>query len=129
MTCTKSLRAAAAKGDVRCLRELLRRGEDPNTQDEHGETPLHYVALSCEFIGEPLCVNAAKVLLDYGADPNARDEWGVTPLHQAASGGHTELVKLLLDRGADPNAIDNFGVTPLHAAAAKGHADVAKLFA
>jgi len=87
MACKKDLRTAAAKGDVKCLRELLRRGEDPNARDENGVTPLHYVAMSCEFVGESVCVKAAKVLLDRGADPNAGDEWGVTPLHVAASGG------------------------------------------
>jgi len=76
MSCRKTLRAAAVKGDVKCLREMLRRGEDPNTRYEHGVTPLHYVATSCEFIGDSLCINTARVLLDYGADPNARDEWG-----------------------------------------------------
>jgi hypothetical protein len=35
MACKKDLRTAAAKGDVKCLRELLRHGEDPNTRYDY----------------------------------------------------------------------------------------------
>ena len=86
MSC-RSLHGAAAKGNIKCLKELLRRGEDPNAKNKDGVMPLHYAATSCEFVGEHLCVEAAKILLQHGADPNARDEWGETPLHVAASGG------------------------------------------
>jgi len=62
MTCSRrSLHAAAAKGDIRCLRELLRRGEDPNARNEYGMTPLHYVATSCMFVGS-ICVKAAVAI-------------------------------------------------------------------
>jgi len=150
MSCRKTLHAAAAKGDIKCLVEMLKRGADSNARDRYGMTPLHYVPKSCEIsrtldklyniLGDKFydiynksyvnCIDLAKVLLEHGADPNAKDEWGVTPLHLAAYDGYRDLVKLLLDHGADPNAVDNFGSTPLHAALERGRhadADIVKL--
>jgi cytohesin len=123
MTCKKDIRAAALKGDIKCLKELLKRGEDPNKRYEHNMTVLHHLAMTCSvidaFIGN--CVDVARVLLENGADPNARDEWGQTPLHLAAYDGHRDLVRLLLEYGADPNALDIYNATPLHAAVSHDH--------
>jgi ankyrin repeat protein len=44
MTCAKDIYMAASRGDIKCVRELLRRGENPNVRDKTGMTPLHYAA-------------------------------------------------------------------------------------
>jgi len=86
MVCKKDLRAAALKGDVKCLRELLKGGADPNARYQYGMTPLHDVAMVCDVIDSLTgnCVDVAEALLENGADPNAREGWGQTALHLGA---------------------------------------------
>jgi cytohesin len=113
------LHSAASAGDVERVRELLKKGANPNVRDEFGYTPLHWAAYEGH-------VDVVKLLLKHGANLNARDEDGWTPLHRAASRGHVEVVKLLLEHGADPN-IKGAGYTPLHVAAYVGYVEVVKL--
>ena len=147
-TC-RNIFEAVEKGDVECVRELLRRGVNPNVRDADlatllnigaylkkgraeikeggggycvtGETPLHVAA-------EKGHVEVVKLLLEHGANPNARDMYGVTPLHLAARKGHVEITKLLLEHGADPNAKEKLGgETPLYWAVVHDRIDTAKL--
>lgn len=115
-----SLFDAVAKGDLKKIESLLKRGVNPNIRDKDGQTPLHNAA----YLGH---VAVAKLLLEHGADIHARDNANWTPLHDAASGGHVDVVKLLLEHGADPNIKDKNGNTLLHWAAYKGYFDVARL--
>jgi len=115
-----SLFDAVAKGDLKKIESLLKRGVNPNIRDKDGKTPLHNAA----YLGH---VAVAKLLLEHGADIHARDNANWTPLHFAASGGHVDVVRLLLEHGADPNIKDKNGYTPLHWAASGGHVDVVKL--
>lgn len=144
MTCAKDLHTAASEGDVKCVRELLKRGMNPNIKDRRGWTPLHYavnaghydiVWLLLDYGANPnsraggwtgltplhMAVrnqnyDIAKLLLDAGAKPDARDEWGRSPLHYAASSGNFLITHLLIERGADVNALDAYSRTPLHEA-------------
>ena len=57
------LHSAAFEGDAERVRELLKKGADPNVRDEDGDTPLHDAAS----VGH---VNVVRLLLEHGADPN-----------------------------------------------------------
>ncbi len=114
------LHHAASAGDAERVRELLKKGADPNAKNEYGWTPLHEAA----FRGH---VDVVKLLLEHSADPNIQNERGWTPLHLAAFWGRVDVVRLFLERGVDPNIKDKYGSTPLHIAAIRDHVDVARL--
>jgi hypothetical protein len=151
----EELSEAVRKGDAAKVRELLKRGANPNAKNEHGWTPLHRATYwghadvarlllehgadanaenKNSFIPTPLHLAAAmghvdvtKLLLEHGADANAKNKDGWTPLHFAVNMGHAEVARLLLEYGADANAKNKDGFTPLHFAAAFGYAEVARL--
>jgi ankyrin repeat protein len=131
---------AVRRGDVECVRELLRRGVNPNIRDIYvrgGSTTPFNIGLYLKRGGvkegglsksggyccsgeTPLHVASrrghveiVKLLLEHGADPNIRDMYGETPLHDAAYWGHADVVKLLLEHGADLSAKNKYGETPL----------------
>ena len=99
------------------LKLLIKKGADPNTENNHGFTPLHFA------IGKGN-TRAARVLIENNADANAADRDGTTPLHLAHE---PAAAQLLIEGGADVNAKDNTGGTPLHRAASCGRLEVAKL--
>ncbi|KAJ8555465.1 hypothetical protein K7X08_012961 [Anisodus acutangulus] len=88
-----SLCFAANRGDDLLLRQLLKRGMDPNESDSSGRTVLHIAASK----GSVECI---LLLLDFGADPNRKDSEGNVPLWDAMVGKHEAAVKLLVDNGA-----------------------------
>ena len=111
---------AAAEGDVKEIRRLLRNGENPNQADEGGITALMDAAAGGHS-------DTAKVLLDNSADPNQAEEYGWTALMWAATGGHSKVAKVLLDNDATPDQANKNGVTALMWAAIDGHSKVAKV--
>ncbi|SJL13748.1 uncharacterized protein ARMOST_17196 [Armillaria ostoyae] len=97
---------------VDLMKVLLKYGADPNTGDDEGDTPLHFVARN--FVGHPghlENLNLIRLLLEAGADISARNSAGETPLHCAA---RAETVFEFLRLGADPTLADHQGVTILH---------------
>ncbi len=81
------LHKAAFVGDVERVKELLKKGADPNAQDEKGQTPLHEAA----FWGR---VGVVKLLLVYGAGPTVKDKDRNTPLDLARAKGRHEVVSV-----------------------------------
>ncbi|KAL3330415.1 hypothetical protein AABB24_034319 [Solanum stoloniferum] len=88
-----SLCFAANRGDDLLLRQLLKKGMDPNESDSNGRTVLHIAASK----GSVECI---LLLLDFGANPNRKDSEGNVPLWDAMVGKHEAVVKLLVDNGA-----------------------------
>jgi ankyrin repeat protein len=87
---------------VEIVRELLKRGADPNLQGG-GSFPLHATR----------SVAVTMELLAAGADVNARNRDGETPLLQWALTGKLDLLRCYVEAGADVNVTANNGDTPL----------------
>ncbi|MBE7211924.1 MAG: ankyrin repeat domain-containing protein, partial [Gluconacetobacter diazotrophicus] len=88
-------RAAIQAGDLPTLDGFLRRGLDPNAE-EQGYSSLLFLAADA---GRP---EAVKLLLAHGADFLQKTSWGDTPLRRACWRGYKEAADALLAAGA-PN--------------------------
>ena len=108
---------AAQAGNESVVRDLLRRGADPNDADEGNRAALAHAAAN----GREGCVTA---LLEGKADVNRSNKWDETPLYKASYAGHQGCVTLLLTAGADPSRFNVNGRTPLMAAAWDGRSDM-----
>ena len=100
---------AAYHHRVELLKELLKRGADPNLQDNNGETALHYCAIFA-YAYKKLSLEMTKLLIKHGADVNIRDKIGNNPLMCCGGDKITKNephnlmeIILLLSSGADPD--------------------------
>lgn len=102
------IRPGGVEERISLIELLLNLGADPNIEDYHAYTALHYACMW----GWP---RAVKSLIEYKSDINARNVSGVCPLMQAVDGCHVECVRLLLKQGdmLDKHCYDIDGVTPL----------------
>ncbi|WP_395462927.1 ankyrin repeat domain-containing protein [Wolbachia endosymbiont of Cantharis cryptica] len=113
---------------------LKNQGDDVNSVDSNGETPLAVIDHVNSLFNSTLLHLAAthgqlpiiKKLLKEEADVNIKDLCGYTPLHLAAANGYLDVVKELIKEGADINAQNKNGRTPLHLAAREDKLLVAK---
>jgi ankyrin repeat protein len=88
---------AIKNNDVSGLKEVLKKGIDPDTISPALQTPL------CEAV-KAENIELTNLLIDAGADVNLRGEKEeFTPLMIAAQTGNEKLVQLLLNAGADKN--------------------------
>lgn len=109
---------AIVTDDTAVVRDLLRRGFDPNTRDPSGQDPL-YLALR-----QP-ALKVAEVLVTWPKTKvDLRNQADETPLMMAALKGHVDLARALIVREADVNKP---GWTPLHYAATSGHVAMIEL--
>mmetsp|Transcript_24892 Transcript_24892/g.62512 ORF Transcript_24892/g.62512 Transcript_24892/m.62512 type:complete len:110 (-) Transcript_24892:248-577(-) len=106
---------AAAKGDLKKLKQLLKDGADPNERDPFsGYTALHWATDGGH-------LNCVKVLLSHGCRINEQTEEGDTPLHVAYMFKHKKLIKYLIKSGADPSLKNDAGQTPEQVTPVKSH--------
>lgn len=87
---------AAATGHGEILEFLVAEPEfralvDPNAQDDHGLTPLHYAAMNNK-------LGCARTLAENGATVDAVDDRGRTPMHAAAMYGAIPTANFLFDK-------------------------------
>ena len=129
------LHAAAWRGDVALVQQLVQQGADVNTPDAAGFTPLYWAAQGGHRIGPHLCgtedperVRIVSALLDLGANPNLPDRRprrpggssGWTPVFVALHHQQFASAALLLSRGADPNVRSDQGMTVMEMATVEG---------
>jgi len=108
--------AAATRGEVGAIKELLAKGASVGVRDEHGWTALMAATHANQ-------VEAAAALIEAGSDVNARDSIKDTPYLYAGAEGRLEILRLTLAHGADLTSTNRFGGTALIPAAEKGHVE------
>ncbi|MBC7702025.1 ankyrin repeat domain-containing protein [Aquabacterium sp.] len=111
------LSLAAGGGQTELVKELLRRGAEPDRRGAGGMTPLGVAA----FNGHELVV---RELLRRGARTDVPGATGQWPLHLACATGQQRVVKLLMVAGADVRASNRQGRHALAEAAYFGQLGV-----
>ena len=101
-------------GNLRILKQMLKKGVNVNRCDLNGRTPLTLTAEHGH--SEAMCV-----LIEAGADVNKDESCGKTPLIIASENGHSETICVLIEAGADVNGCESYCKTPLVMAAEHGH--------
>ena len=114
---------ASRVGLLDMVRSLLEAGAAVNSQDDKGETPLHWATRN----GND-CSAVAELLLASGAEVDKESSIGFTPLSIAAENGHTKVCSVLLRAGADINhETDEEGCTAICTAVDSDEVGVALL--
>ncbi len=94
---------------------LLDHGENPNAENNLGETPLHRLLKQNHF-REDRVLGTVQLLLEHGAQPNGQDQDGVTPLQLTSRNGMLEVARLLRNQGTKNATENDQGRMPLHTA-------------
>ena len=116
------LHEAAYNGGVSKVREILRRGVDPDDRDSFGGTALHAAMFQKN-------MEIVTLLIEYKFDVNAvGPKNGYTPLHDAVWSDNLEAIKLLLARGAKTTIKGKDGLTPYAKAKKEGKTDIVVFF-
>lgn len=93
-----------------------------NTQDQQGDTPLHYAArkIRAKNSSEDVALETAQLFCELGADARIRGRNHETPLHgigwlmREGEPIDTSLLDVLIAHGAAINDVDDRGWTVLH---------------
>ena len=116
-----ALHQAVRDGNLAEVERLIKTGENVNSVDRAGSTPL----LDATFSGR---LEMARFLLAQGADPNLPNaENGASPLSYAVLSSHPAMVQLLLASGAHVDTRSRDGGSLLHLAASKENQPVVQL--
>jgi hypothetical protein len=115
------LMVASGRADAWNMMLLLDNGVDARAVNAAGQTPLMYLAASCETVPfpttpPPSLEPALLQLMDAGVDLEARDSRGRTALMHATRGSGRRVRDLLV-AGANPYRVDHEGRTALVIAA------------
>jgi ankyrin repeat protein len=97
--------AAAEKGDLETVKNLLTKYPDMKNVKQNGGWTLLHVALNSR--------EMVEYLIKIGANIEAKSDGQWTPLHSQVYYGHQDGVELLLEHGADIEAKFAYDITPL----------------
>ena len=111
--------AAARRGDVAAVKELLAQGASVHARDDKGETALIAAAYRNDLA-------IADLLIRAGADVNAQDNTKQSAYLIPTADGYLELLRRTLQAGADVHSLDSYNGTGLIRAADRGHVDIIK---
>ena len=120
VTAYRGLHAAAQRGDLSLLRQLVAAKADLNARDSHGRTPLHVSTFARQR-------EALSLLAAAGAhiDLLENDRYDAVTIASVANDADT--LRLLLSLGASATQVtSHYDGTALIAAAHLGHAEVVK---
>ena len=116
----QGLHAAAARGDVPRLTQLIAARADVNARDGYGRTPLHVATFARQ-------ADAIRALAQAGADLNALENDRYDAVTIAAVADDEETLRVLLSLGASAKLITSrYDGTALIAAAHLGHDGVVR---
>ncbi|WP_264682379.1 MULTISPECIES: ankyrin repeat domain-containing protein [unclassified Wolbachia] len=137
----KDLIAAAARGSLQTVKNLVEQGANIEAKNKDNKTPLDLARernnmemvnfLAQAKLDKDLRVavirgnlQTVKNLIEQGANIETKDkeEWKL--LHYAAVRNHIMVVKFLVEQGANIETKDEKGRTPLHRAAERGHKEI-----
>ncbi|XP_012733563.2 ankyrin repeat and EF-hand domain-containing protein 1 [Fundulus heteroclitus] len=114
-----ALMEAARTGSLPVVRDILRRGGNPNALDKKCFSAVHYAALSGSF-------EVIQVLSSFAAEMGVVNLDNCTPLHYAAATGNANSCKFLAQRGCNPKLKNKEGLLPRQIAKDSGHKAAAK---
>lgn len=114
----RGLHAAAQKGDLTLLRQLVAAKADLNARDSHGRTSLHVATFARQH-------EAISLLAAAGANLNLLENDRYDAVTIASVANDADTLRLLLSLGASTAQVTSrYDGTALIAAAHLGHADV-----
>jgi uncharacterized protein len=112
--------AAAARGDLAPVQQLLEAGAPLEQRDARGRTPVLAATAGNH-------VAVVRALIARGADVNAQDDQRDSAFLLAGASGYTEIVRATLAAGADLKSTNRYGGTALIPACHHGHVDTVRL--
>jgi ankyrin repeat protein len=98
-----ALAAAAARGDVKEVDQLIAGGVDVNAMGKEEMTPLWWAFLARNLDG-------FASLLDHGASPNVKDAKGRSIMCQAAAREDSRYLQRALAAGGNPDGVSRAGI-------------------
>ena len=113
------LAAAAGRGDLEAVNDLLRRGADPDDRGAGGRTAVTAAA----YAG---AASAVRALVDAGADVDLQDESRANSLLAVGETGDVEVLREVLRADPDLTRTNRFGGTALIPAADRGHVEMVR---
>lgn len=116
----KTLHDAAKANDIEQLQALLQRGDNLESRNALGQTPL-VAATKAE------STEAALLLIAAGADVNATDDLEDSAFLYSGAEGLTQILAATIENGADPRSTNRYGGTALIPASEHGHREAVRM--
>ncbi|XP_053204177.1 caskin-2-like isoform X2 [Panonychus citri] len=87
------------------LAKLIAAGDNVDSQDQDGMTPLHYAAAQGDLISVQLLTEAGCSQIPC--------KLNIYPIHLAVQNGNQQVIQQILDYGGNVDSYDSMGTTPL----------------